>query len=96
MQASALSILFMPMLSAVAGMSQGMKQPVYMVGQMFVYLVCLRLPLADWFAGHWGQEGVYWSHPVASASTAVLSLFLLRRLLQDCCRRVTAVKPGNR
>lgn len=96
MQASALSILFMPLLSAVAGMSQGMKRPVYMVGQMFVYLVCLRLPLADWFAGHWGQEGVYWSHPVASACTAVLSLFLLRRLLQDCCRRVTAVKPGDR
>jgi len=96
MQASALSILFMPLLSAVAGMSQGMKRPVYMVGQMFVYLVCLRLPMADWFAGHWGQEGVYWSHPVASACTAVLSLFLLRRLLQDCCRRVTAVKPGDR
>ncbi len=95
MQASALSILFMPLLSAVAGMSQGMKRPVYMVGQMFVYLVCLRLPLADWFAGHWGQEGVYWSHPVASAVTAVLALFLLRRLLQDCRKRVAAVKPGN-
>ncbi len=93
MQASALSILFMPLLSAVAGMSQGMKRPVYMMGQMVVYLVFLRVPLADWFAGHWGQEGVYWSHPVASACTAVLSLFLLRRLLQDCRRRVAAVKP---
>ena len=88
MQASALSILFMPLLSAVAGMSQGMKRPVYMVGLMAVYMVCLRLPLAEWFAGHWGQEGVYWSHPAASALTAVLSLILLRRLLQDCRRRV--------
>ena len=89
MQASALSLLFMPLLSAVAGMSQGMKRPVYMMGQIFVYLVCLRVPLADWFAGHWGQEGIYWSHPTASALTAVLSLVLLRRLLQDCRKQVT-------
>ncbi len=88
MQASAVSILFMPLLSAVAGMSQGMKRPVYMMGQMFVYLVCLRVPLADWFADRWGQQGVYWSHPVASALTAVLALVLLRRLLRDCCKQV--------
>lgn len=88
MQASAVSILFMPLLSAVAGMSQGMKQPVYMMGQMVVYLVCLRVPLADWFADRWGQEGVYWSHPTASVFTAILALFLLRRLLQDCRRRI--------
>ena len=88
MQASALSILFMPLLSAVAGMSQGMKRPVYMMGLMFVYLVCLRVPLADWFADRWGQQGVYWSHPVASVCTAALALFLLRRLLLDCRKLV--------
>ena len=55
---------------------------------MFVYLVCLRVPLADWFADRWGQQGVYWSHPVASVCTAVLALFLLRRLLLDCRKRV--------
>ncbi len=100
MQASALSILFMPLLSAVAGMSQGMKRPVYMMGQMFVYLVCLRVPLADWFADRWGQQGVYWSHPVASAFTAVLALFLLRRLLREGCKQVAignlaAAKSGH-
>ena len=95
MQASALSLLFMPLLSAVAGMSQGMKRPVYMMGQIFVYLVCLRVPLADWFAGHWGQEGIYWSHPTASALTAVLSLVLLRRLLQDCRKQVTKLSAES-
>ena len=95
MQASALSLLFMPLLSAVAGMSQGMKRPVYMMGQIFVYLVCLRVPLADWFAGHWGQEGIYWSHPTASALTAVLSLVLLRRLLQDCRKQVTKLSAAS-
>ena len=95
MQASALSLLFMPLLSAVAGMSQGMKRPVYMMGQIFVYLVCLRVPLADWFAGHWGQEGIYWSHPTASALTAVLSLVLLRRLLQDCRKQVTNLSAAS-
>ena len=92
MQASAASMLFMPLLSAVAGMSQGMKRPVYMMGLMFVYLVCLRVPLADWFAGRWGQQGVYWSHPVASVCTAVLAMFLLRRLLRDCRNQVAAGK----
>ena len=95
MQASALSLLFMPLLSAVAGMSQGMKRPVYMMGQIFVYLVCLRVPLADWFAGHWGQEGIYWSHPTARALTAVLSLVLLRRLLQDCRKQVKNLSAAS-
>ena len=92
MQASAVAGLFMPLVSAVAGMSQGMKRPVYMMGLMFVYLVCLRVPLADLFAAHWGQEGVFWSHPTAAASAGLVSLFLLFRLLESCRKRVEAGK----
>ena len=89
MQASALAMLFMPLMFAVAGLSQGTKRPVYMMLQMFVYLVCLRVPLADWFADRWGQEGVYWSHTAASAGAAVLAIVLVRRLLQDCRKQAT-------
>ena len=48
----------------------------------------VKQPLADWFADRWGQQGVYWSHPVASVCTAALALFLLRRLLLDCRKLV--------
>ncbi|HWR29026.1 MAG TPA: MATE family efflux transporter [Negativicutes bacterium] len=84
MQASGVSGLFAPLLYAVAAMSQGSKRPVYMMALMFVYLICLRIPLASLFAEHWGQTGVFWSHPAASACTAVIAIILLRRLMKKC------------
>ena len=30
---------------------------------MFVYLICLRVPLANEFAARWVEQGVFWSHP---------------------------------
>lgn len=84
MQASGISMLFAPLLYGVSGMSQGTKRPAYMMGQSFIYLICLRIPLANAFAGHWGQTGVFWSHPAASAITAVLAVILLQRLLKKC------------
>ena len=71
-------------------MSQGTKRPAYMMGQSFIYLICLRIPLANAFAGYWGQTGVFWSHPVASAITAVLAVFLLQRLLKKCQQSIAA------
>lgn len=92
MQASAISGLFTPLLYAVAGMSQGLKRPTYMMGQAFVYLICLRVPLANEFAARWGEQGVFWSHPTASACTALVAIFLLRHLMLECRRRVDAAK----
>lgn len=88
MQASGLSMLFSPLLYAVSGMSQGTKRPAYMVGISFLYLICLRIPLAKLFAGHWGQIGVYWSHPAASVLAAGVAAILLQRLLSDCRRSI--------
>ena len=83
-QASAVSCLFAPLMYAVMGMSQGTKRPVYMVGLSFIYLICLRVPLANEFAARWGDQGVFWSHPAASACTAIVAAVLLRALLKRC------------
>jgi len=92
MQASGISMLFSPLLYAVNGMSQGTKHPVYMMVMGFLYLICLRIPLANAFAAHWGQTGVYWSHPAATAGTALLAAFLLKKLLAASRRRIETEK----
>ena len=92
MQASGISMLFAPLLYAVNGMSQGIKRPAYMMGMGFLYLICLRIPLAKVFAEHWGQTGVYWSHPAASAGTALLAAFLLKKLLAASRHRIETEK----
>ena len=81
-------MLFSPLLYAVNGMSQGTKHPIYLSGMAFLYVICLRIPLANAFAGQWGQTGVYWSHPAATAGTALFATFLLIRLLSNCRRSI--------
>lgn len=93
MQASGISMLFAPLLYGVSGMSQGTKRPAYMMGQGFIYLICLRIPLANAFAEHWGPTGVFWSHPAASAITAVLAVILLQRLLKKCKQSIAESAP---
>lgn len=85
-QASGVSGLFAPLMYAVLGMSQGVKRPIYMVALSFVYLICLRIPLANAFAAHEGVRGVFWSHPAASALMALLASWMLMRLLKKCRR----------
>ena len=87
-QASGVSGLFVPVMYALAGMSQGTKRPAYMMGMMFVYLICLRIPLATAFADRWGVSGVFWSHPAATAAAALLAAFFLWRLLASCRQRI--------
>ena len=92
MQASGISMLFAPLLYGVSGMSQGTKRPAYMMGQGFIYLICLRVPLANSFSGYWGQTGVFWSHSAASAINAALAAILLQRLLKKCQQNIAQAK----
>ena len=89
-QASGVSGLFAPLMYAVLGMSQGVKRPIYMVVLSFVYLICLRIPLANAFAAHEGVRGVFWSHPAASALMALLAGWMLMRLLKKCRRDIAS------
>jgi Na+-driven multidrug efflux pump len=73
--------LFAPFLYAVSGMSQGLKKPVYMTGLIVFYLLALRIPTAFWVASRWGELELFWSHPAASAGTALLAANLLWRLV---------------
>lgn len=90
-QASGVSGFFFPLMSAVSGLAQGLKRPLYMVGVSFAYLICLRIPLANEFAARWGEEGVFWSHPTAGACAALLAAILLWRLLQLCKQSTVAL-----
>jgi putative MATE family efflux protein len=90
-QASGVSGFFVPLISAVNGLSQGLRRPLYMVGLSFVYLICLRIPLANEFAARWGEKGVFWSHPTASACAALLAGILLWQLLKQCKQSTAAL-----
>jgi Na+-driven multidrug efflux pump len=94
-QASGVSGLFAPLMSAVMGLSQGMKRPVYMVSLYFIYLICLRVPLANEFASRWGEQGVFWSHPAASACAALLAGVLIWSLLKGCRQRLAALEGAQ-
>ena len=93
--ASGVSGFFVPLNFALTGLAQGMKRPQYMVGFAFVYLICLRIPLANEFAARWGEQGVFWSHPTATACSALLSVILLWRLLKKCRQSIAALEVSE-
>lgn len=95
LQASALSMFFSPFLFAVAGLSQGAKRPVYMMSLMFVYLICLRIPLAHILGEQGGREGIYWSHPLATALAVLPSGLLLYLLLQQCQKQIETTNQAR-
>ncbi len=81
-QASGISIVFSSILFAFNGTVQGLKKPIYMMIISFAYIIVLRVPLAYWIGSHWGERGVFWSHPLATMLTAIVALILLFRMLK--------------
>lgn len=85
-QASAVAILFQPVLFAFNGLAQGLKWPVFMAAVGFFYIIVLRVPLA-WLLGHsLGIEGVYWAHPAAAAGAALVAAILIISLVKKISR----------
>lgn len=81
-QASGIAIVFSTVLFAFNGIVQGLKRPALMMVISFAYIIVLRVPLAYWIGSHWGERGVFWSHPLASMGAAMIALTLLWRLLR--------------
>lgn len=80
-RASGAAGFFMTLVFALTGTAQGFKRPIYMVAVSAVHALGIRVPLAFWLAGRWGEIGVFWSHTGAAAGAAILSAILLFRLL---------------
>lgn len=95
LRASGVAVLFIPLLFAINGLAQGLKRPVFMLVLSFVYLIMARVPLAYWFAARWGEQGVFWSHPLAGLLAGMLALTLTIGLLADCRRRLAADRAGR-
>ena len=93
--ASGVSGFFVPLNFAVTGLAQGLKRPLYMVGLSFVYLICLRVPLANEFASRWGEQGVFWSHPTATACSALLAGVLLWLLLKKSRQSLASLEVSE-
>ena len=81
-RASAVAIIFIPVLFAFNGLAQGLKKPVYMVLVGFCYIIALRVPLAWLGSTYLGTQGVFWAHPAAAVGAALLSVPLALRLLR--------------
>ena len=82
-RASAVAILFIPVLFAFNGLAQGLKKPVYMVLVGFCYIIAFRVPLAWLGSTYLGAQGVFWAHPAAAVGAALLSVSLVLKLLRQ-------------
>ena len=82
-RASGVAGIFMTVVFALIGVAQGLKRPVYMVVISTTHAIGIRVPVAYWLADRWGETGVFWSHAVAAVGAAILSAFLIQRLLRE-------------
>lgn len=82
-RASGVAGLFIVVNFALIGVAQGLKRPGFMVVSSLVNGIGIRVPVALFLALRWGETGVFWSHAVAAAGTALLAFFFIRRLLAD-------------
>ena len=86
-RASAVALVFLPVLFAVNGLAQGLKKPIFMVFTGFCYIIALRVPLALVLSNTLGIGGVYWAHPAAAAGAALVAAALIVRLMKKLHRQ---------
>ncbi|UZP68119.1 MATE family efflux transporter [Desulfovibrio mangrovi] len=88
---------FGPFELVAVSLAQGLKRSGYTLCINAGRVLFLRVPLAFLFGGLWGGTGVYVSHPTALMVTGLISIFLLRHLLEltnRSCMPLTACEEA--
>ena len=83
---SAFGHLLVPLDLALFSLAQGLQKPWYSLFTLGLRILLFRYPLAIYLASVWGVRGVYWCQPSATALAAVVSAFLLWRLVRSLPR----------
>lgn len=79
------------------GMAQGLGRPKYSLFTNSLRLLGVRIPLAFLFAAHWGEKGVFLSHPIAIFLVALITATLLAHLVKTVASEIPAqVNQGEK
>lgn len=81
-RASATGYLFAALDITFWGVFQGTGHAAYGMVAQFVRTIAVRVPLALWFAGKWGLEGLWWCQPLSVLASFMVSFLLLGRLFR--------------
>ena len=87
---AALGYILVPIDLALFSLVQGLQKPWYSLFTLALRILLLRYPLAVYLASIRGMRGVYWCEPISTALAAVVSAFLLWRLVRSLSRSINA------
>jgi putative MATE family efflux protein len=83
---AALGHILVPIDLALFSLAQGLQKPVYSLFTLGVRILLLRYPLAIFLGSTFGVQGVYWCQPGSTALGAVVSAFILWKLVRNLTR----------
>lgn len=67
---------------ALYSLAQGLQKPWYPMFTLGMRVIVLRYTLALYLGAHWGAFGIYWCQPSSMALGAIISSFILWKLMQ--------------
>lgn len=82
LRVSAAAYIFFPFELTLQGTAPGLRRPGFSLSSLLFRQIILKITLAAVLSVYWGVKGIYWSHPVSMAAGGLLSVVLMRMLLQ--------------